>query len=449
MTYRHAGLVLGLALASALPAWAQSYPSPTFQALTIQADPSTATQAARKGYVDTGLGARILSSTLGQANGPAQLGSGGVLPIAQIPVGTGAGTVAAGDDGRITGALSTSSAAATYAPLVSPRFTGTGTQINANAGVLPAAPAGTVLQIGGADAAIARFTLDAFGSSPNFTGRRANGTVNAPSALTLDNNIFQFSAFGYGSTGYSGAARATLAINAGGPWTDASQPTYFAVSTTDIGAATVTERLRVQPSGNVTIGKQSDDGVNRLQVNGSAVFSTPLGIASGGTGQTTAAAALSALGGAPLASPTFTGVVAIGSPPVNDNAVPVQINSAGNGPAYFGANRAGGYGTLFGYDPGFGGGVIRQITTDALSFLVNNTVPSLALTSDANARFFGIATAATLRVGTTAGPTWTTGTGAPTSTQPLGSIYSRTDGTYGSTFYFSHGGGTWTAAMGL
>ena len=49
----------------------------------------------------------------------------------------------------------------------------------------------------------------------------------------------------------------------------------------------------------------------------------------------------------------------------------------------------------------------------------------------------------TLKVGTTSGPTWTAGTGAPGSTQPLGSLYSRTDGGVGTTLYVSRGGGTW------
>lgn len=47
------------------------------------------------------------------------------------------------------------------------------------------------------------------------------------------------------------------------------------------------------------------------------------------------------------------------------------------------------------------------------------------------------------------GPTWTAGTGAPTATQPVGSIYSRTDGTAGARLYVSAGGGTWAAVAGV
>lgn len=43
------------------------------------------------------------------------------------------------------------------------------------------------------------------------------------------------------------------------------------------------------------------------------------------------------------------------------------------------------------------------------------------------------------------GPTWTGGASAPASTQPAGSIYSRTGGANGSLAYLSAGGGTWFA----
>ena len=45
-------------------------------------------------------------------------------PVASLSIGTTGGTVAAGDDSRITGALSASAASATYAPLSSPALTG-------------------------------------------------------------------------------------------------------------------------------------------------------------------------------------------------------------------------------------------------------------------------------------------------------------------------------------
>lgn len=48
-------------------------------------------------------------------------------------------------------------------------------------------------------------------------------------------------------------------------------------------------------------------------------------------------------------------------------------------------------------------------------------------------------------IGTSAGPTITSGSGAPSGTQPNGSIYLRTDGAANTRFYVSEGGGTWAA----
>lgn len=60
----------------------------------------------------------------------------------------------------------------------------------------------------------------------------------------------------------------------------------------------------------------------------------------------------------------------------------------------------------------------------------------------------GAATAASVVVGT-GGPTWTVGTGAPATTEPRGSIFSRTDGGVGTTLYVSQGGGTWNPVAGV
>lgn len=49
----------------------------------------------------------------------------------------------------------------------------------------------------------------------------------------------------------------------------------------------------------------------------------------------------------------------------------------------------------------------------------------------------------------TGGPTWTEGAAAPSSTQPVGSLYSRAGGAIGSTLYVSRGGGTWAAVAGV
>jgi hypothetical protein len=47
------------------------------------------------------------------------------------------------------------------------------------------------------------------------------------------------------------------------------------------------------------------------------------------------------------------------------------------------------------------------------------------------------------------GPTWTSGSAAPSSTQPVGSLYSRAGGAVGATLYVSRGGGTWAPVAGV
>lgn len=59
--------------------------------------------------------------------------------------------------------------------------------------------------------------------------------------------------------------------------------------------------------------------------------------------------------------------------------------------------------------------------------------------------YAGTVTAAEFSLG---GPTWTAGTGAPTSRQPNASLYSRIDGATGSRLYVSNGT-TWTAVAGV
>lgn len=58
-------------------------------------------------------------------------------------------------------------------------------------------------------------------------------------------------------------------------------------------------------------------------------------------------------------------------------------------------------------------------------------------------------TGTTVRTNGSSGPTWTAGNGAPATTTPRGSMYSRLDGGVGTTLYVSQGGGTWNAVAGV
>lgn len=45
-------------------------------------------------------------------------------------------------------------------------------------------------------------------------------------------------------------------------------------------------------------------------------------------------------------------------------------------------------------------------------------------------------------------PTWTVGTGVPTSTEPNGSMFTRTDATDGDDFLYGRVAGAWVAILG-
>ena len=94
------GRLLLPALLLAGPSAAQA-PQFTQGGITLLQDLAAITDAARKGYVDAlvaaARAAAVPATTLGQPGGHARLGVNGTLPIAQLPVGTTVGTVAAGD----------------------------------------------------------------------------------------------------------------------------------------------------------------------------------------------------------------------------------------------------------------------------------------------------------------------------------------------------------------
>jgi len=87
--------------------------------------------------------------------------------------------------------------------------------------------------------------------------------------------------------------------------------------------------------------------------------------------------------------------LSVGSGSLLDTNVPVQISTGGTGTVnYYGANKNGGYGLLFGYENAGGlgtGGVLRMVAADPLLFVVNNTAEAMRITSAGNV---GIGTAA-------------------------------------------------------
>jgi hypothetical protein len=84
-----------------------------------------------------------------------------------------------------------------------------------------------------------------------------------------------------------------------------------------------------------------------------------------------------------------------------------------------------------------------NVQIDGTLYIPNNVLVGNALT--AAQEISGVQ----FQVGSTSGPTWTTGSAVPSTNMPVGSIYSRVGGAVGATLYVSRGGGTWAAVAGV
>jgi hypothetical protein len=105
---------------------------------------------------------------------------------------------------------------------------------------------------------VTRILADVFmgtgGGFAVFAGRAARGTVGSPSALQIGDEITNLSAWGYGSTGYSAAARGYVSIFAAENWTDTAQGTHIGLWTTTPSGIVTTEKVRVWGDGGIQIG---------------------------------------------------------------------------------------------------------------------------------------------------------------------------------------------------
>jgi hypothetical protein len=108
-------------------------------------------------------------------------------------------------------------------------------------------------------------------------------------------------------------------------------------------------------------------------------------------------------------------------------------------------------------------GISAQLAAETAARIAGDQAQATALAAETTARIAAINAEAATRVSNDAwlaqtagggafpmvttggdgGPTWTAGAGVPTATAPVGSIYSRSGGALGNTFYVSRGGGVW------
>ena len=73
--------------------------------------------------------------------------------------------------------------------------------------------------------------------------------------------------------------------------------------------------------------------------------------------------------------------------PVADDNVPLQIAESTGSMCYFGANKGSTYGSIFGHHTSLGGTVIRNLTSDDIVFMTNNTTERFRISSNGQATF--------------------------------------------------------------
>jgi hypothetical protein len=108
-------------------------------------------------------------------------------------------------------------------------------------------------------------------------------------------------------------------------------------------------------------------------------------------------------------------------------------------------------------DTALQGGLDAEAATRAANDTAEANARLAADAAETNARISADATERTARITAdnallpkpAGGVTWTAGNGAPGSTQPRGSLFSRLDGAVGTTLYVSQGGGTWNPVAGV
>lgn len=96
--------------------------------------------------------------------------------------------------------------------------------------------------------------------------RHARGTIGAETATQMDDPILTLVGAGHTGAAYTGS-KGVFRFFAAENWTPTANGTYFTISTTAIGTTGLTERLRVDGSGNVGIGLASF-GANAVTVLG-------------------------------------------------------------------------------------------------------------------------------------------------------------------------------------
>jgi len=215
--------------------------------LTLSGDPANPLHAATKQYSDTKL--PIAGGTL---TGPLTLSADPTNPL-HAATKQYSDTKLSLTGGTLTGLL-----------VVNASNT-LGLRVSRNTAAVPTPLTDTIAYFAGTDATIARITVGAFGSSPNLTFRRSNGTAAIPTAIAINDALGSIVGMGYSAAGYS-VGRASIDLIASEAWSNTAQGTRIELRTTTPGTTTLVTPLTLNSVGASVAGT--------VTATGSAAFGT-------------------------------------------------------------------------------------------------------------------------------------------------------------------------------
>ncbi len=130
-------------------------------------------------------------------------------------------------------------------------------------------------------------------NQPNILGKRQNGTLAVPAAVATDDDLLSIQATGYNGSAFTNV-RGALRFEASQNWTSSNNGTRIKFLTTPNGSTNLTERMVINPNGNIGIGlsspshklellqdTDSDNGIGINRIGGDAP--TFFGISANGT----------------------------------------------------------------------------------------------------------------------------------------------------------------------
>lgn len=120
--------------------------------------------------------------------------------------------------------------------------------INATGGVLPTLPSNSLFTVASSNSRVTILTI----ANPAFlTSARMNGTVVTPTAVQANDQIGGMNSYGYGTSGFIGPSTSVRSFAAENFATNFGS--YLEFATTTNGTTTLTNRMRVENDGGVTI----------------------------------------------------------------------------------------------------------------------------------------------------------------------------------------------------